>query len=523
MKSVVILFAGQLSAHAYDKIFDNSSAVEKTLAWAKKTSEDIVIFSTAYLSAPLSAISAEYGAEIVSKDAWTCGLLAEEISKICESHGAAYAVYSWADTPFLNEKLTSELIAQHEKYQSEYTFADGFPYGVAPEIIDAGCARILSALTSSGQNACSEKPVCRDSIFSIMKGDINSFEIETFISEKDYRLLRLNFEASSKINAVVCERLYEKALQTGVDICDIYAFCDLAEKSSDVIRSLPSFYNVQITGRYNHVAVYNPIAACEKFKKIACLPDMGIEQFRAMVAQIADFSEEAVVSLSAWGEPLLHPLFWDFVRVVLAQKNLTVLIETDGLGVQSLQSNFEALTEEEKSRFYWIVLLDAVDSTLYSKIQNCGACDFDAAVNAVPLLEKYFDGRVYPQMTRMKANEPSLEAFFRYWHDKGSPSKGELIIQKYDRMCGDLPDEKSADLSPLERNPCWHLRRDMVILADGSVPLCRDFGYDSIVGNVFEESVQSVWEKSAGILDSHLTKNYPERCRKCDEYYTFNF
>jgi len=145
------------------------------------------------------------------------------------------------------------------------------------------------------------------------------------------------------------------------------------------------------------------------------------------------------------------------------------------------------------------------------------------AAAAVTLLQTYFAGSVYPQFVRTNANERELEAFYRYWKDEKNPSGGKLIIQKYDSFGGLLPDCKPADLSPLERNPCWHLRRDMTILADGAVPLCREYMFNNVIGNVFTERVADVWNRITPYAEADMNGRYNETCRKCDEYYTFNF
>ena len=123
----------------------------------------------------------------------------------------------------------------------------------------------------------------------------------------------------------------------------------------------------------------------------------------------------------------------------------------------------------------------------------------------------------------MKLNEDELETFYRFWHGSESPSGGKVIIQKYDSFCGLLSDEKPADLSPLKRNPCWHIKRDMNVLADGSVPMCRECIYSNIVGNVFSEGIESVWKKTRDFVRNHIECKFDEKCGACDEYYTYNF
>ena len=102
-----------------------------------------------------------------------------------------------------------------------------------------------------------EKPVDREAIFSVMRGDINSFEIETLIADEDYRLLRFSFESSTKINALACKNLFDEAAKQNVDLGDAYALSNLAAKSVSVMQTVPSFYNIQVSSKYNHKYCYS--------------------------------------------------------------------------------------------------------------------------------------------------------------------------------------------------------------------------------------------------------------------------
>ena len=392
-------------------------------------------------------------------------------------------------------------------------------------MVDAGAAGIIATLGEGVQKTAGEKLASRDALFSIMSGDINSFEIETVIAPKDYRMLRLTFSCAQKIDFLACERLF-KAAQKKVAMqtadFDALALSDLAESDVSVLQTVPAFYNVQISGRYQHDLVYTPYS---QLIQAHPLSDMPFADFQKLVAQIADYSENAVVSLSAFGEPLLHPHFADCVKEVLSHPGLTAFIETDGTLVT--EQMVSALAALDAKRIIWVVLLDAVESKGYAGLHHCAESDFSPAVAAVGLLSKAFPHNVYPQMTRMKANEAQLESFYRFWKDKDNASAGELIIQKYNTFCGSLPDEKSADLSPLVRNPCWHLRRDMTILSDGTVPFCVSQVLGKSAGNAITEGIPAVWERFSEPLKAHLTKDFSAattaNCKACDEYYTFTF
>jgi hypothetical protein len=44
-----------------------------------------------------------------------------------------------------------------------------------------------------------------------------------------------------------------------------------------------------------------------------------------------------------------------------------------------------------------------------------------------------------------------------------------------------------------------------------------------IIGNAFKEDIESIWKKTDSVLLEQMNNQYNEKCRDCDEYYTFNF
>ena len=172
--------------------------------------------------------------------------------------------------------------------------------------------------------------------------------------------------------------------------------------------------------------------------------------------------------------------------------------------------------------------VDAVSDKIYAKIHSIDdtalvSNNFFCAVEAISILQKYFPHSVYPQFMRMNQNEEELEQFYRMWSNKSNASDGNVIIQKYSSFCKTLPDYKVADLSPLERNPCWHIRRDITVLVNGNVPLCRECLDECVCGNVFTDDLLEIWHTFDDELKNHINNIYCEKCGKCDEYYTFNF
>lgn len=499
------------------KLFPSSdgalkSARERSMEWAEALSYD----------------GAQKEVVLLEGKNWTSGQLLENIVQAAKKAAADFIVFANSSAAFLDLPLSKKLIQDHIDFKAEYTFADGYPSGFAPEILDRGAAAIMLELCKSASAEEAGKPVSKDSLFNLIKGDINSFEIETEIASADYRLLRMDFLCSSKRNALAAESLAKKlAAGGGKKLLDldkekigeenVLAICAEAACEPQVLKTVPAFYNVQIEGRAVSKGAFSP---CEPSEE-----RMAFEKFEALVGKIKEFSGDAVVSLSLFGEAALHPDFDKFV-LALAKAGLGVFVEIDGgllpdfVQGEAFKKIAAALSDKSsRSKIYFVVCIDAASQETFSKFHSG---DLQKTILAVKDLAAEFP-EVYPQLVRVNKNEDELEAFFRFWSDKNSPSNGKIVIQKYDNFCGLLPDEKTADLSPLVREPCWHLRRDFDILLDGSALLCRDCFKNAPLGNVFEEDLNSIWKKKDSLLAEHIQKRYGGACGNCDEWYTFNF
>jgi spiro-SPASM protein len=278
---------------------------------------------------------------------------------------------------------------------------------------------------------------------------------------------------------------------------------------------------------------------------------METGRFEALLEKIAAFSGDAVIDLSLWGELALHPEKMNLVGAVLSRPELALVIETSGLGWKAEELEKAAdIARNEAAKpgrknplppLSWIVSLDAADPGRYREIRGPG---FSEAADCAKKLFSLFPKDAYVQAVRTAGAEDDIERFYRSWKEIAPNGTANIIIQKYDDFCGALPKKQASDLSPVKREPCWHILRDLPVLIDGRVPLCREDpgcleaevpsaeggengapggAEGRILGNVFNDSLEAIWSRGESFYREQCGKKYAGPCERCDEYYTYNF
>jgi spiro-SPASM protein len=502
---LAVLNASGLSAHACESLSGGPSALERAYAFARSLPD---VSKVAFLvgsdddKTALSACAGIGEAPVFSPIADSYQSLVAELDILAEGFDSLY--YMYADCPFLDSGLSKRLWENHQEYSADYSFADGYSYGVAPELLRRPVLKTLALLAAGFEG----KPG-RDALFSIIQKDINGFDIETDISPVDLRPYRLSLTCDCKRNRLLVERLMEAGAR------DVDSLLRIIPARRDMHRTLPAFFGIQI--------VSGCPQACSSCPYPVAFPGllesrewMPLDRFSSLMESISRFSQDAVIDLSLWGEPALHPDFPSLAAFCLCRPAFRLVVETSGIGWKP--GILEALAAAPGSeRIDWIVSLDALKEDSYLRLRGQG---YAQAISCVERLMGLFPGRVHVQALRMTENEEEIESFYRHWKEKTK----NVIIQKYDCFCGLLPERRVTDLSPLVRHECRHLQRDMSVLLDGRVPLCReDVAAASVLGNAFEEDLALIWERASERYRAQVGGDYQGICARCDEYYTYNF
>ncbi len=421
--------------------------------------------------------------------------------------GESGIFHFWADSAFLNHEVNSEVLDLHLKYFSDYVFAEGYPGGIAGEILSN---ELISSL-ASGENL---PGLQRNGIFESVKPVINSWDVETAVSPEDLRMYRLELFRDRKRNIRIVEALkaFISPDQSARELCDV-----IMEKK-EAYRSLPAFFAMQITARCPQSCAYCPYPLTNP-GHLSDQRYVKTHEFETMLDKICAFVDDPVISLSVWGEPFLNPEIESILKAAAdAPAGCRFLMETSGIGWNDASK--KALSAFPPGRLELIVSLDSIDPDLYERLRGPG---FREAMEFIDWAAPVFGDHLYVQAVRMNENEDHLLRFHRHWKDKGI----KFIIQKYSDHGGLIPGRQVADLSPLKRHECWHVKRDLLIDLNGECFSCSPHSVrknkDFSLGNLLTDDIDKIWARGEKLYSSHLNGALPEICVKCDEWYSFNF
>ena len=527
MNALFILYGGRLTPHAFEAVFNGKNSVTLAVEQAKKFPGTGKIV----LLASYGDFSFLNGVQVEQRDNWTKRTLLERISELQAGFDLAY--FAFADCPFLDPVLGGNVAGRHTRYSAEYSYADGWPYGLASETLSPGTAGILSKITGDDDGK-----IERDILFSVIQKDINNFDIEAEISSVDLRCRRINLCADSKRNLLLLKNFFNAA---GGKIPSANEVEKIVIEKPEILRTLPSFFPVQVYGGCPQKCLLCPYPLITDSAGRRDFMDCG--KFETLLDNIAAFCGDAVIDLSLWGELSLHPDKLKLIEAVVSRSELALVIETTGIGWKidelekcaniagnAIASNAiasndiarnEGLRKNPLPAISWIVSLDTLDQQKYARLHGQG---FAEAENCAKKLLSLFPADSYVQAVRVKGSEDDTEKFYRYWKENAPNSEKNIIIQKYDCFCGKLEKMQGSDISPVTRDPCWHIMRDLPVLIDGTVPLCReDLENTRVLGNVFTDSLETIWNNGFLYYKEHTLKNYSGLCVECDEYYTYNF
>lgn len=409
-------------------------------------------------------------------------------------------------TPFFDTKLFTELAQIHSQYAAEFTHGENIPSGIMPVIINRSAVEVLEELVEPEQ--LDEQKI---SLPSFILKNINKFAVESHFVLPDLRLLRLDYSCISLRSMVETRDLLGSLSQENENV--IESLNTALEKNPALLFNNPSFIQLELTTQTFRKFKY---AGPSNEKAEATLSSTNWE---SVMSLLSGLETEFSVELAGPGEPLLHPEILNISKELLKEEKLEKLFITTS--VPDTGKLLEIVQADTENKVVLIIECNGTES--FDSLYELDTYEeFKTRLQELASnLNEVQKARVYLQTLKMIDNEKDIDELYELADTLGI----QYLLQKYNSFSGQLPERRVSDMTPLKRSFCWHLRRDIVIKADGTVPFCKqDCLASEPRGNLKEKNGIALWASQR----EHWIKNYGENlsissfCSSCDEYYTFN-
>lgn len=408
----------------------------------------------------------------------------------------------YADTPFTDFSIISEMLEIHTKYAAEFTYSENLPEGLSPIIISSELIKTLPE--QDGEKL--------DPLETLVKKNINQFDVELYYKGPDIRDKRISFRLKDPREEIIMNNIF--SLQNKIPSYE--EIHDIINQNPQVLYIAPSYYEIEIT----HDSKTDTICSIKNKKTI--LPEMDISTFENIISGADESGLPYTISLAGCGDPFCHSQFYKILNIALSSNILEQLI-IETFAVQADENFISYLQDKNDSRIHVIAKVNGYDKETYSKIHTVDT--FEKVYANIEKLNKYFgenSDQFYLEILKINETEEFLDKYYDHFENL----KINIILQKQNIFLGKSEDRRYYDLSPVDRIPCWHLQRDFFILPNGSVAFCKqDINAEVSSGNINEKSVKRIFESKKDTFLKDYRKEFCKSpdCSSCDEWYTFNF
>jgi len=237
---------------------------------------------------------------------------------------------------------------------------------------------------------------------------------------------------------------------------------------------------------------------------------MPLENFEKILEEVKDV------------KPLMHPELYGEILVNSDFKEIVKRIKNKGMAV-AINTN-GTLVNEDFNRFFIDAGIDSINFSLnaitketYKKIHGVDKLDDvkQSVLNLVKMRGNNLSPRIGVSFVRQDENVHEETEFIDFW------SKYVDVIRVSAMMGSGEHDDHMFKPVPKKRIPCKMIYETMPIFFNGDVSLCcRDHDGRHKMGNIFEKSIEEVWNGPAfnKVRKLHEEGRWDEisLCAKCD-------
>jgi spiro-SPASM protein len=476
-----------------------SSLVELFLSKVKKLFPEIPVFSNHKFESTIDIQFISGNTELEFLFAVTDKLPPSQSND--SDFDEVFFAYFTGISPLVSIELTDILLKRHIRYLAQYSYSENLPKGIVPYFISR---EFVSSLPDS------LPATAHDYLIK----NLNNYDAEIFFQEPDLRQYRLDFSLSDPRSFKTTEFF----VNTNLNL----EYKDLSNsilQNPNGFRLFPSYIEMEIYRGCESSCTFCPRQFISNEKDGTMLSHEFIVKF---LKELADtFPYPITICLGGMGEPLLHPELNLILPAILNYPHLKELIIETALypNLDGFINTINSLGEERK-KLSLIVNLTTLNESKYKDIYKNNT-NIKTILDKISVISSILDrSNIHVQMIKMKEIEEEIENYFTHFENAGI----NVILQKYNTYAGLMPEKRVSDLTPIKREFCWHLNRDLYINSDATVSICRQ-DLNNHVGDLKTDSFFSIWEKGMRSFSESLKGNHDKTnapCLNCDEWYTFN-
>lgn len=444
------------------------------------------------------------------------GMMGEQAAGVNASGGNDAVLLFSSLCPLLDVEGSLTLIANHLRYRTHYSYSDTAVPGFFPDCLAVELAR-------EAPDAIREA-TSPEALRAFVFRNIQDFDLDLHYAEPDLRTYRLSADGQTDRSRSTAHRLLARGLTSHANVREAL------DDDIEILAPSPSWIEVEWTTRSSGRSTIYPVA-----EPMDLPPD--VQQKILSDLERFPFSRDVTICLGGRGDPMLGPGLSQFVAALAKRPSVrAIMIETEGAALtrKMLETLGSPLAERDVA-LHVIVRLPSLRLDRYRRWMGS-----DRLPDVLSLLDSLATDplpfAVYAEMIRMTDNEDELDAFMERFPERfGESGRGgagvKPLVGKYSRFAGALPDRAAVDLSPLVKDYCRHLAFDLMITADGRIPLCRQRpgGAESAAAlgatDLLRTDLLTVFRSHRDGLALSRANRFEEispACAACDDWYVFN-
>lgn len=264
--------------------------------------------------------------------------------------------------------------------------------------------------------------------------------------------------------------------------------------SNRLPAQFPSQIVVDVTERCNLACVHCAHADFEKGPHYAGTY-MSKEIHDKLIAESATDGQGYLKYLryTAMGEPLLHPMIFDFIDKAAHEAGCAVTLTTNGTLLDA-----EAAQKLLDSGISIIdISLDAFTAKSYELVRRGGNRDktYENVLNLIKLRDKYSSNtKIVTSFIEQPLNKDETEEFNNFWLLNGID---DVIIRRLHSQAGSNS-QIASEIMELNRNkerrPCLYPWERLCLSARGTLGFCpANWDHSADCGDLAKSSIKEVW------------------------------